>query len=373
MSKAKFALTLLASVALQPSSLYAQDHSMHGSMSMHGTMVSSPEHKAQSPEITLGADGSVHMIWIDENTAAPSADHSKYGHSHVAATNLLYARSRDGGKTFTQPVPINEKPGDVWGFSVSKPRIVAGANGILHVFYPGNDINPTNGKPEAIALYTRSTDGGRSFAKAQRLNEMGKTDASDLVHGGLTHAHVFGTLAVDGKRAEDVCVGEAAMHQIAGVGLAHFIESLRFGEAAPTIGGARVKRDGFGLAVGRIDVVTRVEHVQDSVRAGDDARLADREAPDIARLFIDRHGLRERFAAITRTCVEQIGRGDVRVAVFRVVGRGRRRVLVDPDHVHAAVGTKRDFGTLRLVFRAADHGAVHGHTAVHGVVLGVQR
>ncbi|NDB17518.1 MAG: exo-alpha-sialidase, partial [Gammaproteobacteria bacterium] len=157
------------------------------------------EHKAQSPEIALGADGSIHMIWIDENTAAPAADHSKYGHSHVAATNLLYARSSDGGKTFTPPVQINEKPGDVWGFSVSKPRIVAGANGTLHVFYPGNDVNPTNGKPEAVALYTRSTDGGRSFAKAQRLNEMGKTDASDLVHGGLTHAHVFGTLAVDGK------------------------------------------------------------------------------------------------------------------------------------------------------------------------------
>jgi hypothetical protein len=28
---------------------------------------------------------------------------------------------------------------------------------------------------------------------------MATTDASDFVHGGLTHAHVFGTLAVDGK------------------------------------------------------------------------------------------------------------------------------------------------------------------------------
>lgn len=208
MSRAKLALSLLAAFALQSSSLPAQDHSTHENHASHagnasqgepGTMVSSPEHKAQSPEIALGADGSIHMIWIDENTAAPAADHSKYGHSHVAATNLLYARSSDGGKTFTPPVQINEKPGDVWGFSVSKPRIVAGANGTLHVFYPGNDVNPTNGKPEAVALYTRSTDGGRSFAKAQRLNEMGKTDASDLVHGGLTHAHVFGTLAVDGK------------------------------------------------------------------------------------------------------------------------------------------------------------------------------
>lgn len=217
MSKMKITrVATVAALALACHVGFAQDHSQHANHAGHtmaaadapaapaahaghGVAVSSPEHKAQSPEITLGPDGSVHMVWIDENTAAPSADHSKYGHSHVAATNLLYARSADGGKTFTAPVQINEKAGDVWGFSVSKPRIVAGANGILHVFYPGNDVNPTNGKPEAVALYTRSTDGGRSFSKPQRLNEMGTTDASDLVHGGLTHAHVFGTLAVDGK------------------------------------------------------------------------------------------------------------------------------------------------------------------------------
>jgi hypothetical protein len=105
----------------------------------------------------------------------------------------------DGGKTFSVPVQLNQKPGDVWGFSVSKPRIVTGANSTIHVFYPGNDVSPTNGKPEAVSLYTRSTDGGHSFDKPRRLNEMATTDASDLVHGGLTHAHVFGTIATDGK------------------------------------------------------------------------------------------------------------------------------------------------------------------------------
>lgn len=201
-SAATVAAVLMASVAI------AQDHSAHNhgpaqtgseDHAGHGVLVSEAEHKAQSPEISLGPDGSVHMVWIDENTAAPSADHSKYGHSHVAATNLLYARSVDGGKSFSTPVQLNEKAGDVWGFSVSKPRVVVGANGTVHIFYPGNDVNPSNGKPEAVALYTRSTDGGRSFTKPQRLNEMGRTDASDFVHGGLTHAHVFGTVAADGK------------------------------------------------------------------------------------------------------------------------------------------------------------------------------
>ena len=156
-------------------------------------------HKAQAPEIAIGPDGGVHLVWIDENTAPQ--EHAEHGHSHMAATNLFYARSSDGGRTFGTPLRLNSKDGDVWGFSVSKPRVVVGQNGTVHVFYPGNDVNPTNGKPEAVALYTRSTDGGKSFSAPQRLNAMGTTDASEFVHGGLTHAHVFGTLAVDGKGA----------------------------------------------------------------------------------------------------------------------------------------------------------------------------
>jgi len=191
------AVAVLA-VAVVGSASGAQDHAGHDHTD-HGVLVSDAQHKAQSPEIALGPDGSVHMVWIDENTAAPAADHAKYGHSHVAATNLLYARSVDGGRSFSTPLQLNQKPGDVWGFSVSKPRVVVGGNGTVHVFYPGNDLNPRSGKPEAVALYTRSGDGGRSFAPPQRLNEMAQTDASHLVHGGLSHAHVFGTVATDGK------------------------------------------------------------------------------------------------------------------------------------------------------------------------------
>jgi hypothetical protein len=163
-----------------------------------GVRVSDAGHKAQGPEIALGPDGAVYIVWIDED-AAPKAVDPQHGHSHMAATNLMFARSTDGGRSFSEPVQVNSKPGEVWGFTVSKPRITVGANGTLHVFYPGNDVNPGNGKPEAVALYTRSTDQGRSFSAPQRLNTMASTDASHLVHGGLTHAHVFGTIAVDRK------------------------------------------------------------------------------------------------------------------------------------------------------------------------------
>lgn len=163
-----------------------------------GVTVSLADHSAQAPEIAVGPDGSIHLVWIDELVSG-SADPQSGGHSHITANNVHYARSTDGGKTFSVPVQINVKNGDVWGFSVSKPRIAVGRNGTIHVFYSGNDVNPYNGKPEAVALYTRSIDGGVTFTTPQKLNEMGKTDGSEFVHGGLTHMHVFGTLAVDSR------------------------------------------------------------------------------------------------------------------------------------------------------------------------------
>lgn len=160
--------------------------------------VSCTDHKAQSPEIALGVDGSINMVWIDEDVAPKQVDPS-HGHSHMASTNLYFARSTDGGLTFSDPVRVNQREGEVWGFSVSKPRVAVGRNGTIHVFYPANATSEATGKPVAIALYSRSTDGGRSFAKPQRLNTWATTDASQFVHGGLSHAHVFGTLAVDAK------------------------------------------------------------------------------------------------------------------------------------------------------------------------------
>ena len=75
-------------------------------------LVSTADHKAQSPEIAIGPDDSINMIWIDEDTAPKQHDPS-HGHSHMAATNLYFSRSTDGGRTFSAPVAVNPKPGGV--------------------------------------------------------------------------------------------------------------------------------------------------------------------------------------------------------------------------------------------------------------------
>ncbi|MCB1625686.1 MAG: exo-alpha-sialidase [Pseudomonadales bacterium] len=172
-----------------------------GSLSAYGagTLVSASDHKAQSPEIALGPDGAINMVWIDEDPAPERHDTGGHGHSHVATTNLFFARSTDDGKSYSEPLRINHKDGEVWGFSVSKPRVAVGANGTIHIFYPANAVNPITGKPVAVAMYTRSTDGGKTFAEPQQVNTNATSDASAIVHGGISHGHVFGTLAVDSK------------------------------------------------------------------------------------------------------------------------------------------------------------------------------
>jgi len=163
------------------------------------TGVSDPARRAQAPEVAVGPDGSIHVVWLDKGplgTADRRGEAAGHGHSHQSFTDLMYARSDDGGGSFSAPLRVNARDGEVWGFSVSKPRIGIGPPGIVHVFYPANRVSSRTGKAVASSVHVRSTDGGRTFSPPRQLNGDGEQDLSALVHGGLSQAHVFGTLAL---------------------------------------------------------------------------------------------------------------------------------------------------------------------------------
>jgi hypothetical protein len=165
-------------------------------------LVSDVNHRALGPEIALGRDGAVNVIWLDKGAIDAPADPAKTpkstgeGHSHQSWTDLLFARSTDGGRTFSAPLRVNQEAGEIWGFAASKPRIGVGPTGTIHVYYPANENSPATGKPVAVSRYVRSTDQGKTFSKPVRLNTHATTDASAFVHGGLSHAHAFGTMSV---------------------------------------------------------------------------------------------------------------------------------------------------------------------------------
>lgn len=188
-------LRVLAAIAL------AATMSAHGSAAPEATdapdvvTVSPADMASQSPEVAVGADGSINIVWLGENSAPPNAEQiARVGHSHDSSTNLYFARSMDGGRSFSPPRQLNPGNGDVWGFSISKPRIAVGGDGVVHVLYPGNSKNASTGESETVALYVRARPDASEFEAPRRLNVDALTDKLAKDDGGS-----FATLAVDGS------------------------------------------------------------------------------------------------------------------------------------------------------------------------------
>ena len=161
--------------------------------------VSEDGRRAVSPEIAVGPDGAINVIWLDKGLTAnrPPPKPRKPGeHSHRSSTDLYFSRSEDGGASWSAPVRVNDSDGEVWGFSVSKPRIEVGPSGTLHVFYPANDHADAIDKDVVSARYRRSTDNGKSFSAAITMNRPVTEDREEILGEGLAMTNSFGTMGV---------------------------------------------------------------------------------------------------------------------------------------------------------------------------------
>ena len=163
------------------------------------TQVSEPGRRAISPEIAVGPDGAINLIWLDKGLTKdrPPPKPRKHGeHSHRSATDLYFSRSEDGGATWSKPVRVNREPGEVWGFAVSKPRVKVGPTSTIHIFYPANDKSAEIGKDIVSAKYTRSTDNGETFERGRIVNRPADFDQEGLLGENLAATFSFGTMAV---------------------------------------------------------------------------------------------------------------------------------------------------------------------------------
>jgi len=105
--------------------------------------------------VAAGSDGAVYVAW-----------------RHIYPTNLrdiAVARSTDGGKTFSTPVRVSEDGWQIAGCPDDGPALAVDETGTLHVVWP-TMVGGADRAAKGI-FYSYSTDGGRTFAPRQRIDE----------------------------------------------------------------------------------------------------------------------------------------------------------------------------------------------------------
>lgn len=105
-------------------------------------------HGGEVPEVVLDARGVLHLT---------------YGLGKPG--NGFYIQSRDAGRTFSTPVQLNRRADTVTVGGERGPKLALGKDGAIHVVWLGYY------KKGGGVWYTRSMDGGRTFAAERNLVE----------------------------------------------------------------------------------------------------------------------------------------------------------------------------------------------------------
>ena len=104
----------------------------------------------QGPSISIGSDGTYHVVW--------------YTNGRVRK-GLFYAKSRDGGKTFSQPMPVGEL-----SKSPSRPYVISGPHATAIAW------KEFDGEKTSVNLIT-STDAGKTWSQPRVI--AATSDSSD--------------------------------------------------------------------------------------------------------------------------------------------------------------------------------------------------
>lgn len=143
--------------------------------SEHAVDVASPESPRVQPEARarfLGIEGRTNATpYLAARDNMVAAVWSAVGEE---GTDLFLATSRDGGRSFLEPVRVNDVDGDVSVYGEQPPRVAlggAGASDEPHVYVTWTSRNSAT--ELSFLRFARSLDGGKSFESAVSLHEPG--------------------------------------------------------------------------------------------------------------------------------------------------------------------------------------------------------
>jgi hypothetical protein len=141
-------------------------------LTLNGNMFSRPRQLAggdakpvRGPALALGPDRTIYLAWTT-------------GEDDAADIRLM--KSTDGGAGFSAPQPV--MPNATYS---DAPKLAVDRDGVLHLAYAESAGGPFD---RYHVLYTRSTDGGRTFDAPRAISE-----------GGPGAGAAFPSMALDGK------------------------------------------------------------------------------------------------------------------------------------------------------------------------------
>ncbi len=112
------------------------------------------------------------------------------GGSEEAGWHLWFSRSADTGRSWTPPIRVTDRHGDIHPHGEASPRMAAGPRGEIALLWASSTQVPGRKWPASDVRFSRSLDGGRSWTPAITLND-------DTARAGRS-GHTFMGLAVVG-------------------------------------------------------------------------------------------------------------------------------------------------------------------------------
>jgi hypothetical protein len=124
-------------------------------------------------QVDTGADA-VRLVHTPNGGEVPDAEIVASGAIHIAfvkGEDAYYAKSNDGGKSFSQPLRINSQPGTVHPANMFRgPDLALGHNGRVHVIWYVNAYQRKRPHDEWGVFYSHLDPGQTAFAPARNLN-----------------------------------------------------------------------------------------------------------------------------------------------------------------------------------------------------------
>lgn len=132
---------------------------------------------AGNPTVALDPrTGARYVAWVgaEEGDAAPSADRT---------WNVYVARAEAGDAGFSAPLRVNDRAGDAAPHAQAPAQVAVGPDGGVYVLWQNATPVPGRRFPASDLRFARSTDGGRSWEPAVTVNDdAGGTPSSHTFH-----------------------------------------------------------------------------------------------------------------------------------------------------------------------------------------------